>query len=66
MPPWLTGLVVCLVVLTYVFIGGSRGATIANAFQTLVFMVMGIVAFYFVVQSLRIGAGERQGADAYN
>ncbi len=51
-PPWLTGLVICLVVLTYVFIGGSRGAAIANAFQTLVFMVMGIVAFYFVVQSL--------------
>ena len=23
-PPWLTGLVICLVVLTYVFIGGSR------------------------------------------
>ena len=43
---------VCAVVLTYVFLGGSRGAAIANAFQTLVFMGMGIVAFYFVVQSL--------------
>ena len=51
-PPWLTGLVVCLVVLTYVFLGGSRGAAIANTFQTLVFMGMGMVAFYFVVQSL--------------
>ena len=51
-PPWLTGLVVCTVVLTYVFLGGSRGAAIANAFQTLVFMGMGIIAFYFVVQSL--------------
>ena len=51
-PPWLSGLVICLVVLTYVFIGGSRGAAIANAFQTLVFMGMGMVAFYFVVQSL--------------
>lgn len=51
-PPWLTGLVICLVVLTYVFIGGSRGTAIANAFQTLVFMAMGIVAFYFVVQAL--------------
>ena len=51
-PPWLTGLVVCVVVLTYVFLGGSRGAAIANAFQTMVFMGMGIVAFYFVVQSL--------------
>jgi SSS family solute:Na+ symporter len=51
-PPWLTGLVICCVVLTYVFLGGSRGTAIANAFQTLVFMGMGIVAFYFVVQSL--------------
>jgi SSS family solute:Na+ symporter len=51
-PPWLSGLVICLVVLTYVFIGGSRGAAIANAFQTLVFMSMGVVAFYFIVYSL--------------
>ncbi len=51
-PPWLSGLVICLVVLTYVFMGGSRGAAVANAFQTLVFMAMGMVAFYFVVHSL--------------
>ena len=51
-PPWLTGLVICIVVLTYVFLGGSRGTALANAFQTVVFMGMGIVAFYFVVQSL--------------
>ena len=51
-PPWLTGLVICLVVLSYVFLGGSRGAAMANAFQTLVFMAMGVVAFYFIVQSL--------------
>ena len=59
-PPWLTGLVICMVVLTYVFIGGSRGAAIANAFQTVVFMGMGIVAFYFVVQSL--GGLEKAGS----
>jgi SSS family solute:Na+ symporter len=51
-PPWLSGLVICGVVLTYVFLGGSRGAAFANAFQTLVFMGMGMVAFYFIVQSL--------------
>ena len=51
-PPWISGLVICGVVLTYVFLGGSRGAAFANAFQTLVFMGMGMVAFYFVVQSL--------------
>lgn len=51
-PPWLSGLVVCLVVLTYVFAGGSRGAAWANTFQTLVFMVMGLVAFWFISSSL--------------
>ncbi|MGK0184703.1 MAG: SSS family solute:Na+ symporter [Verrucomicrobiales bacterium] len=51
-PPWLSGLVVCLVVLAYVFAGGSRGAAWANTFQTLVFMVMGVVAFGFIVKSL--------------
>ena len=59
-PPWLTGLVICLVVLSYVFWGGSRGAAMANAFQTLVFMAMGVVAFYFIVQSL--GGFEQAGS----
>ena len=51
-PPWLTGLVVCTVVLTYVFMGGSRGAAYANTFQTIVFMIMGVVAFVFIVKAL--------------
>ena len=51
-PPWLTGLVVCSVVLAYVFMGGSRGAAYANTFQTIVFMVMGVVAFVFIVKAL--------------
>ena len=51
-PPWLTGLVVCGVVLTYVFMGGSRGAAYANTFQTIVFMIMGLVAFVFVIKGL--------------
>lgn len=51
-PPWLSGLVVCGVVLAYVFAGGSRGAAWANTFQTLVFMLMGLVAFGFIMQSL--------------
>jgi SSS family solute:Na+ symporter len=32
--------------------GGSRGAAWANTFQTLVFMVMGVVAFVFISNSL--------------
>ncbi len=51
-PPWLTGLVICGVVLAYVFAGGSRGAAWANTFQTLVFMAMGLVAFLFITNSL--------------
>mgnify|MGYP001193495218 CR=1 FL=1 len=51
-PPWLTGLVVSLVVLAYVFMGGSRGAAYANTFQTIVFMIMGLVAFIFIYKSL--------------
>ena len=45
-PPWLTGLVVSAVVLSYVFMGGSRGAAFANTFQTLVFMIMGLGGFH--------------------
>ena len=51
-PKWLSGLVVCTIVLMYVFAGGSRGAAWANTFQTIVFMVMGVVAFFFINQSL--------------
>ena len=51
-PKWLSGLAVCTIVLMYVFAGGSRGAAWANTFQTVVFMVMGVVAFCFIYQSL--------------
>ena len=51
-PVWLTGLVICGVVMSYVFLGGSRGAAWANTFQTIVFMVMGLVAFVFIANSL--------------
>jgi len=47
-PPWLTGLVICGVVLFYVFLGGLRGAAWANAFQTIVFMATGVIAFWLV------------------
>jgi SSS family solute:Na+ symporter len=41
-------LVICLVVLFYVFVGGLRGAVWANAFQTLVFLLSGVVAFWLI------------------
>lgn len=51
-PPWLSGLVVSTVVLFYIFYGGIRGAVWANTFQTLVFMVMGVVAFFLISNKL--------------
>jgi len=51
-PPWLASLVICGVVLSYVFFGGMRGTVWANAFQTIVFMVLGVVTFYVIAREL--------------
>ena len=51
-PPWLGSLVVCLVVLTYVFFGGMRGTAWANAFQTCVFMALGVITFFVLVKGI--------------
>lgn len=51
-PGWLTGAVVCAVVLTYVFYGGIRGAAWANALQTCVFLVVAAVAFFTLADAL--------------
>jgi SSS family solute:Na+ symporter len=51
-PRWMTGLVVCSVVLSYVFFGGLRSAAWANAFQTIVFMITGIIAFVLISKAL--------------
>ncbi|MDE0858735.1 MAG: sodium:solute symporter family protein [Akkermansiaceae bacterium] len=65
-PPWLTGLVICGVVLTYIFAGGSRAAAWANTFQTIVFMVMGILAFYLISTKLGgVGAAIEKASDAH-
>ena len=53
--PWLGSLAICGVVLIYVFFGGMRGTAWANTFQTLVFMVLGLVTF--VVIANRLGGG---------
>ena len=59
-PPWLTGLVVCGVVLFYVFFGGVRSAAWANTFQTIVFMTTGLIAFLLIARAL---GGFRAAAD---
>ena len=51
-PNWLASLVVCIVVLVYVFFGGMRGTAWANALQTMVFMVLGLVTFFVIANKL--------------
>lgn len=51
-PPWLGSLVISLVVLIYVFFGGMRGTAWANTFQTIVFMILGVVTFFVISNKL--------------
>ncbi|MCA9101611.1 MAG: sodium:solute symporter family protein [Planctomycetales bacterium] len=51
-PNWLASLVICVVVLIYVFFGGMRGTAWANTFQTIVFMLLGLVTFYVIAGKL--------------
>ncbi len=48
-PAWLAGLVISLVVLTYVFLGGMRGTAWANALQTAFFVVLASITFVVIV-----------------
>lgn len=43
---------ICLVVLIYVFFGGMRATAWANTFQTIVFMIMGLIAFAVILSAL--------------
>ncbi len=51
-PSWVGGLVISVVVVSYVTYGGLRGTAWANTFQTLVFMTLGAVAFVYLVNQL--------------
>tara|TARA_B100001123_G_scaffold281642_1_gene313652 strand:- start:875 stop:3022 length:2148 start_codon:yes stop_codon:yes gene_type:complete len=51
-PPWLTGLIICSVVLSYVFLGGVRSAAWANTFQTIIFMLTGVIAFLMISKAV--------------
>ena len=61
-PPWLTSGVISAVVFTYVFAAGVRGAAWANAFQTCVFLVVGLVAFFVIADALGGPAAATAGA----
>jgi SSS family solute:Na+ symporter len=51
-PFWLGSAVICVVVLIYVFFGGVRGTAWANAFQTIVFILLGMVTFGVIADKL--------------
>ena len=51
-PGWMTSTVICCVVLFYILFGGLRSAAWANAFQTIVFMITGVIAFYLISDAL--------------
>lgn len=51
-PAWLASATICGVVLTYVFLGGMRGAAWANTFQTLVFMILGVLTFVVIANAI--------------
>jgi len=65
-PYWLGAAVICLVVLIYVFFGGVRGTAWANAFQTIVFMILGCVTFFAIADKLGGPAGATQLVLEYN
>ena len=46
------GALVALVVMSYVFFGGMRGTAWVNAFQTVMFLCFGTLAFVLIAQSL--------------
>jgi len=51
-PYWMGSGLICVVVLIYVFLGGVRGTAWANTFQTLVFIILGIVTFMTISNRL--------------
>ena len=63
-PRELGSLLICVVVLIYVFFGGMRGTAWANAFQTSVFMILGVVTFFLIANNL--GGGETFGESLRN
>jgi SSS family solute:Na+ symporter len=60
-PFWLGGLIVALVVMSYVFFGGMRGTAWVNAFQTVLFLGFGAIAVAVIAAGM---GGFRSAAEA--
>lgn len=51
-PYWFGGLVVALVVMSYVFFGGMQGTALVNTFQTILFLTFGAAAVILIGSSI--------------
>ena len=60
-PFWLGGLIVALVVMSYVFFGGMRGTAFVNTFQTVLFLAFGTIAVLVIGYGM---GGFRASAEA--
>ncbi len=47
-PYWFGGAIVALVVMGYVFFGGMRGTAWVNTFQTVLFLLFGVIAIFVI------------------
>jgi SSS family solute:Na+ symporter len=53
---WVGGLIICVVVCIYTFLGGMRGANWAQTFQAMLLLVFGAVGFIAITNHPRIGS----------
>ena len=60
-PFWFGGAIVALVVMSYVFFGGMRGTAWVNTFQTILFLVFGLIALGVIGSGM---GGFRASAEA--
>ncbi|HYP54015.1 MAG TPA: hypothetical protein VEQ42_10775, partial [Pyrinomonadaceae bacterium] len=60
-PYWFGGAIVATVVMSYVFFGGMRGTAWVNTFQTVLFLVFGIIAVTIIGSGM---GGFKSAADA--
>jgi SSS family solute:Na+ symporter len=60
-PYWFGGAIVALVVMSYVFFGGMRGTAWVNTFQTILFLVFGVIAILVIGYGM---GGFRSAANA--
>lgn len=65
-PFWLATLVCTAVVWLYVWLGGARATAWANGLQTIIFLIVGVVTFYFVADRLGGFARATEMVQKYN